>query len=39
VAAAIERGELARQILDVHAGTPIDVGRIFVRQHSDVHAR
>ena len=36
-AAGVERSELSRQILHMHSGATVDVRRIFVRQHSDIH--
>ena len=37
VPAGVERSELSRQILHMHSGATVDVRRIFVRQHSDIH--
>lgn len=33
----VERGEFSRQILDVHSRPAVDVRRILIRQHSDIH--
>src|SRR3954468_470363 len=39
VLATVERGEFARQVLDVNARAAVDVRRIFIGEHSDIHGR
>src|SRR5687767_5400947 len=33
----LEPGELARQVLDMHAGAAVDVGRELAREQRDLH--
>ena len=35
----LEPGELAREVLDVHAGAAVDLGRVLAREQRDPHAR